>query len=585
MDKEVIFDLDIERIESEKLRDIIIKTGSIKMEHYTKLAEVLKRSPHIERASAHIEHGTDEYWNNFFKVFMPKEGEFSIDPSKLILSGDVDKFNCDFFKYVENFEMRPERISEIKQIKEKLPNLKNIELADIEVTSNDIGENLSNLLDTAKLTKAIKLKSNLGIESVRTFIERSGESEHLVLSDDGKCLINADKIMEKSEKPISVTLNLSDLEKIGLDKITQSGDNVTLVINNTNDLSNTKLQELKNAGLNIEGIQIFTKENNFSQNEVYDVQTYTAIRDKLEEVVEGIDINAPDKEKFAEVYKRICKNIIYDTPAAYPVTMAQEKYSEEQNSNCRNLKNGLLEGKCVCAGYADILRNALSMVGIEAKYITGMSKDKTVNEDKFNEKKYSQKYVIKNKDGKIDIGECHAWNKVKLDGVWYNVDATWDANKMRLGQVPTHCLKSDKQIEKDDDKCHFKGPECNTVIEDKDIEEMFGGKHIFIGKTRIPNANDILAGIRSFGESYKELGIDIKNHVIKFKEKIFKESEKPLKLNAPQSEKSTSKLNSWDLSNWGIDKEQFREDTDEIVKSNTTSSKETNTNKTLDNQR
>lgn len=462
MDKEVIFDLDIERIESEKLRDIIIKTGSIKMEHYTKLAEVLKRSPHIERASAHIEHGTDEYWNNFFKVFMPKEGEFSIDPSKLILSGDVDKFNCDFFKYVENFEMRPERISEIKQIKEKLPNLKNIELADIEVTSNDIGENLSNLLDTAKLTKAIKLKSNLGIESVRTFIERSGESEHLVLSDDGKCLINADKIMEKSEKPISVTLNLSDLEKIGLDKITQSGDNVTIVINNT---------------------------------------------------------------------------------------------------------------------------NALSMVGIEAKYITGMSKDKTVNEDKFNEKKYSQKYVIKNKDGKIDIGECHAWNKVKLDGVWYNVDATWDANKMRLGQVPTHCLKSDKQIEKDDDKCHFKGPECNTVIEDKDIEEMFGGKHIFIGKTRIPNANDILAGIRSFGESYKELGIDIKNHVIKFKEKIFKESEKPLKLNAPQSEKSTSKLNSWDLSNWGIDKEQFREDTDEIVKSNTTSSKETNTNKTLDNQR
>ena len=59
MDKEVIFDLDIERIESEKLRDIIIKTGSIKMEHYTKLAEVLKRSPHIERSSSHVEHGTD----------------------------------------------------------------------------------------------------------------------------------------------------------------------------------------------------------------------------------------------------------------------------------------------------------------------------------------------------------------------------------------------------------------------------------------------------------------------------------------------------------------------------------------------
>lgn len=585
MDREVIFDFDIERIENEKLKDIIIKTGSIKPERYDKLAEVLKRSPHIERAFSHIEHGTDEYWNNFFKVFMPKDGEFTLDPSKIVLSGDIDKFNCDFFKYVENFSMNPDKISEIKRIKKKLPNLKNIELADIEVKEEDIGKNLSNLVDTAQFAKAISLKTGLGTKNIKNFIKNSGQNEHLILSDDGRCLINLDKIMEKSENPFNLTLNLSDLEKIGLDNLKQSGDNVTLVINSTNDLSNTKLQELQNAGLNIDGIRIFTEENNIEQNEMYDVQTYIAVREKLEEVVEGIDINAPDKEKFAEVYKRICKNISYDTPAAYPVTMAQEKYSKDQSTDCRNLKNGLLEGKCVCAGYADILRNALSMVGIESKYITGMVKAKTVDAEKYSEKKYNKKYVIENKDKKFDIGENHAWNKVKLDGVWYNVDATWDANRMRLGQVPSHCLKTDEEIKKSDKKCYFKGPECKILVEDRDIEEIFGEKHLHIGKTKIPNAKDILAGIRAVGEAYKDLGIGIKDHVIKLKENLFKESEKPLKLNAPKSENSTLKSKSWDLSNWGIDRNQFRENTNEIVKNINNDLEENTTNKDIDNQR
>lgn len=58
--------------------------------------------------------------------------------------------------------------------------------------------------------------------------------------------------------------------------------------------------------------------------------------------------------------------------------------------------SALVEGKSVCAGYARAFQYLLQQLGIPCYYCTGYS------------------------------GENHAWNIVKLDGVYRNVDVTWD---------------------------------------------------------------------------------------------------------------------------------------------------------------
>ncbi len=58
--------------------------------------------------------------------------------------------------------------------------------------------------------------------------------------------------------------------------------------------------------------------------------------------------------------------------------------------------SALVQGKSVCAGYARAYQYLLQQLGIPCYYCTGYA------------------------------GEDHAWNIVKLDGNYYNVDVTWD---------------------------------------------------------------------------------------------------------------------------------------------------------------
>ncbi len=46
----------------------------------------------------------------------------------------------------------------------------------------------------------------------------------------------------------------------------------------------------------------------------------------------------------------------------------------------------------------------------------------------------------------IEIGGGHMWNKVKLDGIWYNIDLTWD-DPGKTGVVYDYFLKADKDWE------------------------------------------------------------------------------------------------------------------------------------------
>ncbi len=58
----------------------------------------------------------------------------------------------------------------------------------------------------------------------------------------------------------------------------------------------------------------------------------------------------------------------------------------------------LVDGEAHCEGYAKAFQYLCAEVGLECVVVTGVTSD----------------------------GENHAWNQVKIDGEWYNVDVTWD---------------------------------------------------------------------------------------------------------------------------------------------------------------
>lgn len=98
------------------------------------------------------------------------------------------------------------------------------------------------------------------------------------------------------------------------------------------------------------------------------------------------------------------------------------EYSSDATDGGHSAYAALFDHKAVCQGYALAAYRLLIEAGVETKYITGQVKDSN-----------------------------HAWNKVKIDGKWYNLDITWNdpmpdrGDRYRLN----YFLISDQQLAKD----------------------------------------------------------------------------------------------------------------------------------------
>ena len=203
-------------------------------------------------------------------------------------------------------------------------------------------------------------------------------------------------------------------------------------------------------------IQIIDEENrcDSEQEEPYLREDFVQIKHKIDEIKQQIEIPDEfdkDREKkiFMQVYTILGKMIDYNHYAV------SEEGKEDYNLaiSCRNLKDGLLEGKAVCAGYADILKNVLGEFGIKAQYIGRNPEDM----EKYAERMGYQDEVKMDEFlgfEKTDIDEFvksygyqddhgHAWNSVILDGKKYLCDLTWDADDIKLERFPlAYCCPS-----------------------------------------------------------------------------------------------------------------------------------------------
>ncbi|MGN0368001.1 MAG: transglutaminase domain-containing protein [Wujia sp.] len=107
--------------------------------------------------------------------------------------------------------------------------------------------------------------------------------------------------------------------------------------------------------------------------------------DKVEEVLASIiKPGMSDYDKELAIHDYIVKNCKYG-------------YVETSKDYAYRAYGALVQKTAVCNGYAEAFALLLSCVGVENQIITGTAD-----------------------------GELHAWNLVKLDGDWYQVDATWD---------------------------------------------------------------------------------------------------------------------------------------------------------------
>ena len=196
----------------------------------------------------------------------------------------------------------------------------------------------------------------------------------------------------------------------------------TILINNVGELNLEKLNILK-MDSRINGIYIkcgyHADEFEIDINNIYSLDEYENILHEINNIISKVKMpngDDPDKEKiiFAQLYSLVSEKIIYDYYAISDIGKLDKKLSVD----CRNLKNGLLgvtrngkkEYTCVCAGYATILQNICSVLGISCDYIRSNSKE--VLEDgvtRFGN--YDRIYENGTNDPR-----GHAYNAVNLDG-------------------------------------------------------------------------------------------------------------------------------------------------------------------------
>ena len=117
---------------------------------------------------------------------------------------------------------------------------------------------------------------------------------------------------------------------------------------------------------------------------------------KLEEIRRGFGFqeDTTEYEKVRAIYDYVCSHVKYDTV-----------HRNHRNSHMKSTSYAaLIWNTAACQGYCVTLYRMLRQEGINTRVITGTG--------------YGE-----------GREEFHAWNIVELDGMYYNLDATWDAGK------------------------------------------------------------------------------------------------------------------------------------------------------------
>ena len=136
-------------------------------------------------------------------------------------------------------------------------------------------------------------------------------------------------------------------------------------------------------------------------------QQEAAVDAAVAALLEQLDLEgAGDYKKISRLYDHICSTVTYDD-MGYLMG----------NGLCYTAYGALIDKAAVCQGYASLFYRLALEVGVDNRIIAGTSRNRS-----------------------------HGWNIVKLDGLYYNVDTTWDAPLAQGNRPYEYFLRSDENF-------------------------------------------------------------------------------------------------------------------------------------------
>ena len=114
----------------------------------------------------------------------------------------------------------------------------------------------------------------------------------------------------------------------------------------------------------------------------------TQVDSKVAQILKDLDVyTASEYTKVRAVYDYICENVTYDTAGL-----------EAGDTDVYTAYAAAIDGSAVCQGYASLLYRMTLELGVDCRVVAGWGN-----------------------------GDRHGWNIVRIRGLYYDADSTWDA--------------------------------------------------------------------------------------------------------------------------------------------------------------
>lgn len=325
-----------------------------------------------------------------------------------IKSMSAKKLNTNFSADAKfNYYLRINQIKDFSVIQ----NLSNLEFLTIENDKNIKSLDLTNLTKLASLD----LSNNNQLTELKGIENLSNLSDLKLFRNPIKTEFNLTKLFNSQLSDVKLDYDLYPMvKKVSLNfdetafKFYQRGINLKWIENvsdlRTNDISHNRMVEMHNKVENILNSIIKPEYN--------------------------------DLEKLSAIYYYIVTNINYDYEAKNGrdnginiysktgETFVSGEHLSKTYDKINSSYNAIIQNKCVCEGYTNMMHYLLNCVGIDSKTVGCSSKNDTV-------------VVGSNSD--------HSIIRVKMGGDWYYFDPTCDVKSIKNGKL-LYYFKTSKEI-------------------------------------------------------------------------------------------------------------------------------------------
>lgn len=176
----------------------------------------------------------------------------------------------------------------------------------------------------------------------------------------------------------------------------------------------TSIAEYDSIKEGTEGVLIKPDENfNDQSHTLYDIYTFKEIKKEIDLMLENIPKVKEDKSNEFEVFSKICIKVSNLIPNDQRDLNGDENTQDENFATESNLIGAVCKKRCICTGYAELLRNLCILRGIDCICVSS---------------------------------NYHTFNQVKIGKNWYYFDLTKACNMIKNGESVQIFLQSGKKF-------------------------------------------------------------------------------------------------------------------------------------------